>query len=246
MSPHAINSLVSDLVAMAQATERLPIAEQELSEARQEITAKYDTIQRLELKLIDRAAEIDTLHRSIRELEVAKDAAETMFLEADDRTSRALDFVKATFGTAGALIQALEPQRPEPVTERPFVTPSAEGDHAVVGESATDPIQTAATSTGAETPSVTETVTQLENATSGTAIADPTLNPFANEPSPEVKTKAVDPTSAPADLTTGTTTATDDTSASDPEPKRFDDNGWTTNAWYDWRERQDDKAGSHF
>ena len=116
MSPHAMNTFVSDLVLMAQATERLPVVEAELSEARDQLNTMSNTIQRLELKLMDRATQIDDLHKAVREAEVAKDAAETMFLEADERTSRALDFIKATFGNAGSLIQALEPTtKPEPV-----------------------------------------------------------------------------------------------------------------------------------
>jgi hypothetical protein len=120
MSPHAVNNFVSDLVLMAQAMEKLPIVEHELSAAK-------STINSLEQRLIDRASDMDQakiyaaqLEQKVHDLEVAKDAAETMFLEADDRTARALDFVKATFGNAGSLIQALEPPKavePQPVPE---------------------------------------------------------------------------------------------------------------------------------
>ena len=85
MTGHQINSLVGDLVAMAQAMERLPHVEAELYKANTAIEDYAKQVQRLELKLLDKATEIDKLHSDIRALEVAKDSAETMFLEADDR-----------------------------------------------------------------------------------------------------------------------------------------------------------------
>jgi hypothetical protein len=108
MSPHAVNNFVSDLVLMAQAMERLPHVEADLAEARAQIEAAQNTVQRLELKLIDRAAIIDDLNAKLRTVEAERDEAIGTFLEADERTSRALDFIKATFGNAGALIQALD------------------------------------------------------------------------------------------------------------------------------------------
>ena len=116
MSPHAANSLITDLVEMAKASERLPIAELELSEARQDLHSKGDHIQRLELRAHEYKAEIEALHAAIRDLEVARDDAELRFLEADERTASALAFVRTVFGNAGSLIQALDPPRAvEPV-----------------------------------------------------------------------------------------------------------------------------------
>ena len=162
MSPQ-VHNFVTDLVEMAKATERLPYAEQELSEARQEITAKADTIQRLELKLMDRANEITNLHARIRDLEVSRDDAEFRFLEAEDRTNRALDFIKTTFGNAGSLIQALEPPKPEPVPVQEPVwsqppttgTPNVDSQVTPVqaqGQSEADPI------VSTQTGSVSQTV----------------------------------------------------------------------------------------
>lgn len=117
MSPHAANSLVHDLVQMAQAMEQLPQVREELAHAVNQLDGAHEHIQRLELKLIDRKVEADELHAQIKQLEVARDDAELRFLEADDRTEKALAFVRTTFGNAGALIQALDPKpssEPEP------------------------------------------------------------------------------------------------------------------------------------
>lgn len=116
MSPN-VGNFVHDLVEMAKAMEALPSVQLDLHNAQVEIDRLQGTVQRLELKLIDRANEIDQLRLSVREAEVAKDAAETMFLEADDRTARAVEFIKAQFGAAGSLIQALEPAKPQPMVE---------------------------------------------------------------------------------------------------------------------------------
>lgn len=111
MSPHAVNNFVSDLVLMAQAMEQLPQVKAELDMTKAELDAAYKIIQDRELRILDLKAELEAKSTNIRELEVAKDQAETMFLEADDRTARALEFVKTQFGAAGSLIQALEPPR---------------------------------------------------------------------------------------------------------------------------------------
>jgi hypothetical protein len=119
MSPHAASSLITDLVEMAKSHEELPAIRIQLLEAKGENEALLDIIRNLELKAIDRNSEIDRLHSTIRSLEVARDDAELRFLEADDRTEKALAFVRTTFGNAGSLIQALDPKpitssEPEP------------------------------------------------------------------------------------------------------------------------------------
>jgi len=131
MSPH-VGNFVQDLVEMAKATEMLPQIQSQLTEARMQIEELQATVQRLELKLLDRSNTIDDLNRKVRDAEVARDDAEYRFLEAEDRTARAVDFIKATFGSAGALIQALEPPREEPMpmpepnpVPEPLPTPSA-------------------------------------------------------------------------------------------------------------------------
>jgi hypothetical protein len=117
MSPHAANSLVHDLVQMAQAMEQLPQVREELQQAQQRITLQADHVQNLELSIMNYKQEIERLHGSIRDLEVARDNAELNFLEAEDRTEKALAFVRTVFGNAGQLLQALEPVKPEPQPE---------------------------------------------------------------------------------------------------------------------------------
>jgi hypothetical protein len=113
MSPHAANSLVHDLVQMAQAMEQLPMVRDELRDTQARLDAALNTVQRLESKLMDRATEIEGLHIQIRDLEVARDNAELSFLEAEDRTEKALAFVRTVFGNAGQLLQAVEPVKEE-------------------------------------------------------------------------------------------------------------------------------------
>lgn len=119
MSPHAVNNFVSDLVLMAQAMEKLPQVEQSLRIANEFLEMERETVKARDADIAQAKAYASTLEQRLHDAEVAKDAAETMFLEADERTSRALDFVKTVFGSAGSLIQALEPPRTtEPVVEQ--------------------------------------------------------------------------------------------------------------------------------
>jgi len=135
MSPNNPGNFVNDLVEMAKAFEALPKVTADLEDARKEIAGLANTVARLEAKLLDRANEINGLQSTVRSREVERDDAQFHALEADDRTSRALDFIKATFGNAGTLIQALEPPRQEPVNLEPVrpaevtSTPEPEGLH---------------------------------------------------------------------------------------------------------------------
>jgi hypothetical protein len=124
MSPNNPGNFVNDLVEMAKAFEALPKVQADLEQVRHDNDGYLTTIQRLELKLVDRANEIDSLNQRIRSLEVERDDAQFHALEADDRTSRALDFIKTTFGNAGSLIQALEPAPVKPAEPTPEPIPS--------------------------------------------------------------------------------------------------------------------------
>ena len=119
MSPHAMTSLVSDLVEMAKAVERLPLVEHELDRANTMIEDYAKTIQRLEIKAHERNVEIETLHSTIRELEVARDDAELRFLELDEHATavtRSLGDMQAALGQAVALLSPPKPQpEPEPI-----------------------------------------------------------------------------------------------------------------------------------
>jgi hypothetical protein len=127
MSPHAVNSLVTDLVQMAQAMEKVPQLEAELANANHAIALLEADKQSLWDDLEQSKQYNATLEQKVHDLEVAKDVAETMFLEADERTSRALDFIKTSFGSAGALIQSLEPVRVEVTSAAPSSAYASDG-----------------------------------------------------------------------------------------------------------------------
>jgi hypothetical protein len=237
MTGHQINSLVGDLVAMAQAMEKLPLVEAALDEARIELDHKVSTIQRLELKLMDRAGEIDKLNASIRELEVAKDVAETMFLEADDRTARALDFVKTMFGSAGSLIQALEPVKAQPEPEAkpvwhgdlPKDEPVPEGQH-VEGQSDRPFVGHSDNEGMSQSKPIDNTSAEGQSAADPTALAMPIDNGNNVQSSGANTTETV---SQPE-----TTSYLGD---SDPEPTPK----WSAD-WWDWKYRNDAKQASTF
>lgn len=115
MSPNTANSLVHDLVEMAKAMEQLPVVQEELTQTKHANTELLERIQSLELRIIDYKNSVDEKLALVRKVEAERDEAIRSFLDADDRTKRALDFVKSTFGSAGSLIQALEPPTPTPV-----------------------------------------------------------------------------------------------------------------------------------
>lgn len=114
MSP-TVNNFVHDLVAMAKAMEDLPIVQEKLDQANNLISRYAEDVQAREESILRLKAEAETLHSTIRKVEAEREEAILSFLDADDRTKRALDFVKSTFGSAGSLIQALEPPTPAPM-----------------------------------------------------------------------------------------------------------------------------------
>jgi hypothetical protein len=87
---HNVSSLVNDLVEMATATKRLPELERELQECKRIIERDGATIARLELKLQDRAIEIDDLRAKLRSVEAERDDAGFRQLEAEDRAGNAV------------------------------------------------------------------------------------------------------------------------------------------------------------
>lgn len=118
MSPN-VGNFVHDLVEMAKAMERLPGVEADLNKAYGDIEAYATQVQRLEMKLIDRANEIETLHSKVREAEAGRDQAETMFLELDEKAHQivgVLAMVQDMSRNAKDLIDPPKPQ-PEPVVE---------------------------------------------------------------------------------------------------------------------------------
>lgn len=116
MSPNMSN-FFHEFAAAAQAMEQLPKIEAERDDLRRELSSTLDRVQRLEQKLMDRSAEIDALHAKVREAEKARDDAETMFLECDDKLSAFRRLAQGIVGDIESLRKAQEP--PAPVAPEP-------------------------------------------------------------------------------------------------------------------------------
>ena len=214
MSP-TVNNFVHDLVAMAKAMEDLPVVTQQLEDTQADLELSRQKVQSREVHILNLKQELEAAQATIRSLEVARDDAELRFLEADDRTMRAVEFIKAQFGAAGSLIQALEPPKPMP-------EPVPEVVHSISEvQSAVDPTP----SDVASPPTQTDSAQTVDYGTSGSAAQ------MGSVPQPEPVSVPSDPTPAQAAPTgTGTESAV---SSSDPEPSQR----WSSE-WYDWRDRQ--------
>lgn len=138
MTGHQVNSLVSDLVLMAKAMEELPGIKAELDHAQGIADHRAETIQRLELKLMDAKNLEDTLRASIRDLEVARDDAELRFLELDEKAGKAMDRLYALAdnleGLRGETIAVINITATPKVEPQPVEVPQANVDPTPVGE----------------------------------------------------------------------------------------------------------------
>lgn len=114
MTGNQINSFVGNLVEMAKAYEELPGVQAELSAAHGTLEVQSNTISRLEQRIMELKGEVEAAHANTHRVEAERDEAIGSFLAADNRAMRALDFIKAGFGSAGAFVQSLEPPKPEP------------------------------------------------------------------------------------------------------------------------------------
>jgi hypothetical protein len=116
MTHHDAGSLIASLVEMAKATERLPQVENDLDNALKTINHLNDTVQRLEIKLIDRNNTINDLGVTIHKLEVARDDAELRFLECDDAKSTLERTLEGLGKDITSVLAAIAPMpTPEPV-----------------------------------------------------------------------------------------------------------------------------------
>lgn len=194
MSPHAVNTFVSDLVQMAQAMERLPQIEAELATVRRELGQAQDTVQRLELKLIDRNTTIDELNAKVRSAEVSRDDAELRFLEADERITQFGNLVKASAAALGLSIA--EPPKAEPTTEVTTAAPStayasdgtiSPGEQEASASALSDPTAPSEAGDGRLSGTATETTTapaSVDATSQGQSEANPTLNPVEANSNP--------------------------------------------------------------
>lgn len=189
MSPHTANSLMSDLIAMAKAMEDLPKVQEELAKAHDDCDTALRSLQAREEAILRYKAELEEKNSRIAALEVARDDAELRFLEADDRTEKALAFVRMVQGNAESLVRAIEPVKPEPASQpiahpieasAEVASPLSSGEPQIEsgsrseGQSESPPIS--ATMEAGNYPSALSSVTQSEGASS----TSPPL-PFANK-----------------------------------------------------------------
>lgn len=158
MTGHQINSLVGDLVAMAQAMERLPQVEAELHAKGNEVVdwqRRYDIIAQ---DLEQSRAYAASLEAKVHSAEVARDDAELRFLESDDKLAKlakvfqvaleAVDTVDRTLTDLTAKPQPEPQHEPMPVAIEPSgyehdPVPSLEGTpmpQPLQGQSEPDPI----------------------------------------------------------------------------------------------------------
>jgi hypothetical protein len=177
-----VNNLAHSFVAMAQAFERLPQVQAELDKANDQIEAYAKQVQRLEMRLIDRANEIDNLNAKVRTVEVERDHAETMFLETDERLQALRGIFTHFTHSVDGFIKASEPEpvaEPKAIDNPLYADPQQ--DQSAVGEPVTSTDHTPAS---ADIASITS-----EPVHSGSADAAPQA---------EEAPHSVDPTSAPS------------------------------------------------
>lgn len=115
---HNTGNFVHELVIMAKAFEELPQVREELNRVNNQLIETLEQVQRLELKLIDRANEIDTIRATLAGVEAERDEATRAFLEADDKIAGFTRLIKDQAKAFGLLLEAVEPKaEPEPVNE---------------------------------------------------------------------------------------------------------------------------------
>lgn len=125
-------NFVSELVQMARAFEELPQVQADLMAAKNEIASKADTIQRLELRLIDQKTAITELQGQVRKAEVERDHAETMFLETDQKLDSLRHIFDGFKGQVDLFIKASEPVKAvEPEAAQPMSQTSPGSAHEV-------------------------------------------------------------------------------------------------------------------
>ncbi len=231
MSP-ATDNFIHSLVEMSKAFEELPTVKSELNDCKAENDAAYKMVQSREEAIQRYKAEIEALQAKVRDTEAQRDDAELRFLEADDRTHKALDFIKTTFGSAGSVIQSLEPPAPEPV---PVAEPVPEAQPVPVEQSPyyNPPMQEQGQSEPSPTPApVAQTGTGTESVTSsseGQSEANPTV---------EAHSAPTESVATPSNVSESVSQPDDVGYHNEPT---FDGQDWTK--WDSWADRMNARYG---
>jgi hypothetical protein len=184
-------NFVNDLVMMAKAFEELPKVQAELNTAHTQIEEYAKRVQTLEMRLIDRANEIDNLNAKVRTVEVERDHAETMFLETDERLQALRGIFTHFTHSVDGFIKAVEPPKPEPVAE-----PTAE---VKVGASEEDVGQSEHPLPASDEQSTNSTSSSFETQPTAPSTSPERGGGQSNaQPQAEEAPHSVDPTSAPS------------------------------------------------
>lgn len=216
------HNFVSELVIMAKAMEELPIVKAELEQAYQRTTEQSETIQRLELRILDMKNGYDTLSHSMSKMEADRDEAVKAFLEADDRAQQAVGFIRSAIGNAASFLQAVEPAPAVPVVQpevseaggiqdTAWMTPPTPaqppvGGDVPQGQSVPDP-------TPAPVDSTTGTTTPAEPTAAIETTGDATnIDSVASGPLPDAPTTGLPEPTSPATPATNTDAAPNTTS----------------------------------
>lgn len=144
MSPHAMTSLVSDLVEMAKATEMLPQVQAECDRLREQHVKDGDTIADREIRIMELSNEVADLNSRIRSLEVERDDYGFRALAADDKANALAAVLRTTQATVEAALKAAEPEAPLPTPEAStsgLVTPVAVSSETHSGDGVGSPTQ---------------------------------------------------------------------------------------------------------
>lgn len=185
MSPQAVNSFVTDLVEMAKAMDQVPVLEAEIAR-----------LKAVEADLIQAKDYAANLEQRLHNAEVAKDQAETMFLELDEKAGKAIHLLNGlTLDLNNAqseiarITDYISPPKPEPQPEPVKVEitetkPNAEDFNSawdkIEGKVAEDQSEPDPTAHGASTTQTNETTgaSIMENASS---LIEPNPGPYSNK-----------------------------------------------------------------
>lgn len=123
MSPNGVSNFMHELLEAAQAKEQLPVVQAEVNRLAGELAHAQDTIQTLQIRIIDLKNANDEAHRATREAEAQRDSAEALFLECDDKRLALHRWIEGMVKGAGDLVRAAEPV---PTTPSPVAVPISE------------------------------------------------------------------------------------------------------------------------
>lgn len=223
MSPH-VSSFVHDLVAMAQATERLPQLEGQVADLQEQVDYYARTVQDRELSIVEYKRTIDELQAKVRALEVERDDASFRVLEAEDQTASTISKARNAAAALAEIISALDPPKPEPKPEPIIEEPS------FVAGSFSNPLPgtaEVAQSAPVPFPPTTETTATPTSQDAGIGYNPPEDRDLGNPPMPSPMISS----------TSQDTSAESPEQPFDPEPKKHDWQGFVTAEWYNWKSR---------